>query len=76
MIFVCLIVAFIVLFFCVALRVFSSSHSYPQHTGPEVLKLYVTQKGFKNETKKMAEIKKRLGDITGKKKKKGFGLLF
>jgi hypothetical protein len=32
---------------------------YPQHTGPEVLKLYVTQKGLKNESKKMEEIKKR-----------------
>jgi len=30
-----------------------------------VLKLYVTQKGLKNESKKMEEIKKRLGDITG-----------
>jgi AP-2 complex subunit mu-1 len=38
---------------------------YPQHTGPEVLKLYVTQKGLKSEQKKQAEIKKRLGDITG-----------
>lgn len=38
---------------------------YPQHTGPEVLKLYVTQKGLKSEAKKQAEIKKRLGDITG-----------
>ena len=38
---------------------------YPQHTGPEVLKLYVTQKGLKSEKKKMSEIKKRLGDITG-----------
>lgn len=34
-------------------------YGYPQHTGPEVLKLYVTQKGLKNETKKMEEIKKR-----------------
>jgi len=40
-------------------------YGYPQHTGPEVLKLYVTQKGLKSEAKKAAEIKKRLGDITG-----------
>lgn len=40
-------------------------YGYPQHTGPEVLKLYVTQKGLKSEVKKQAEIKKRLGDITG-----------
>mmetsp|Transcript_12601 Transcript_12601/g.31018 ORF Transcript_12601/g.31018 Transcript_12601/m.31018 type:complete len:441 (-) Transcript_12601:70-1392(-) len=40
-------------------------YGYPQHTDVQVLGLYVAQKSTKNDKKRMADVKRRLADITG-----------